>query len=326
MLAKVRPSGSTGATAQVVLCVYLSLLWSGCGSSAPKLDYVERLQLQSRTHHATYADAFEAGVLALRDLGYEIDLIDAQAGVISAAKSSDHQLAKIYEADDGGLPTWVWIVGAVVIVVVVAVVAVVALAGGGDDDEEEEDDDDKKEKANEPEPTIIVQGKDRENWAGSSSVRDPGGNVQSSAPALASAEKADENTKRSKPLVMTGDLPPKQGGKTRIRVTGPDRVKRRESVETEDYEAWYFEGALQVFDLVLVPDSPPEKPWYHYRMTLSLEDLGDSTTSVELDIKGSKLKGQQLKQSGAVLDPVMHEQFFSAMEHHVGIRRRATGQ
>ena len=125
---------------------------------------------------------------------------------------------------------------------------------------------------------------------------------------------------------MTGDLPPKQGGKTRIRVTGPDRVKRRESVETEDYEAWYFEGALQVFDLVLVPDSPPEKPWYHYRMTLSLEDLGDSTTSVELDIKGSKLKGQQLKQSGAVLDPVMHEQFFSAMEHHVAIRRRATGQ
>lgn len=352
------PRLGTGAAAyRLALCLYLLLMWTGCGSTAPKLDYVERIRLQSRTLQAPYADVFEASVLALRDLDYEIDLIDGRAGLLTGVKRSEYEIAKIHEPDDGGLPTWAWIAGAALIVVVIAVVAVVSVVGGdGEDDgegtstEEAESDDSEDNETR----SVVVSEKDRSQFAGSSGVRDPGGNVPDKGQTMAGAsvdsteaitesgvrapggnatnrtpavagntEKSGMDPNYRKPLVSTGDLPPKLGGKTRIRVDTPYRIKRREAVETDDYEAWYYQGAQAVLDMILAPDPQSQSDWYHYRMTVNIEDQSDSMTSTRLEIQGSKLQGADLKRSGEVLDPHLYQEYFSIMSRYLDIRRKA---
>lgn len=337
------------AVVRSALCIHLTIFLTGCGSTAPKLDEAQRIQLQSRTYSVSFADAFEAGVHSLKELGYEIDLVDAQAGLISGVKSADAEFAKI-EGDDG-IPTWAWVVGAVFIVVIAVVVVAVAIAGSDDDDEH-----DKEEEANtaKSDSTIVVHSKDRANWAAMSGVRDPGGNVSGAAPSLAGAQSdstdaVDEAGVRdpggnvrvtgpglassqsesgskgtTRQLVSTSDLPEKQSRKSRVRVTDPEKIRRRQRAESEDYEAWYFADAVYFLDFVLAPEAPPDKPWYHYRLTLNFDDSSDTSTNVQVEIKGSTLEGHELEKSGPVFDQVMHRQFFATLDRYLRIANDST--
>lgn len=347
MIVKFQPSVGLGAVARIVLCLHLAFFLTSCGGTAPKLSAEQRALLQTRTLSAPYATAFEAGVLSLKDLGYEIDLVDAQAGLISGVKTTDSEIAKI--EDDDGIPTWAWIVGAVFIVVVVVVVVAVAIAGGGDDDDDKKK---AKEKQAKSGGAIVVQNKDRNEWAGTAGVRDPGGNttgkgaslagatpdssgtgreagvrdpggnVDGKAPSFASTQSNDGGKTRQ--LVATGDLPEKQSHKTRVRASDPEKIKRRHTVTTEDHEAWYFVDAVDLLDFVLAPEVAPDKPWYHYRLTLNLDDSSDTNTNVFVAINGSKLDGNELEKSGPVLDPVMHRQLFAAMDRFMTVVNNST--
>lgn len=127
----------------IALRCYLCLFLAGCAGTAPRptLDDVRRME--TRVLDADVETLLKAAIGALQDLGYTVEVIQTDVGLITASRRSETEEPAVQlepadenpEEDRDGPPTWAVIVG---IVLVVGLVILVVNALSGDDDEDQQ--------------------------------------------------------------------------------------------------------------------------------------------------------------------------------------------
>jgi len=122
--------------------IYLSLILAGCASKQPAPSIEEIRQLETTAVATDFTTAFDASINLLQDLGFGIDEVNTDAGIITASKQSQGKLGTMFEEigpdeEDDGLPTW-----AIVLLIatgVIIVIGIIALIASDDDDDDEEE-------------------------------------------------------------------------------------------------------------------------------------------------------------------------------------------
>ncbi len=123
--------------------VYLILVLAGCASKkAPNVDEIR--QLETRTVAADFTTAFDASVNLLQDLGFTVEMLDTEAGVITASKKSMGNLGDNFTdselGDDDDFPTWAIVLLIVTgIIIVIGLIVIIAAAVSDDDDDEDDE-------------------------------------------------------------------------------------------------------------------------------------------------------------------------------------------
>lgn len=291
--------------------VYLIVFLSGCAGAPPRPEGADLQLLQTRTFAADYNTVFDAAMATVQDLNYTPDLVNGDAGVISASTQTTEALAKITKTK-GGRPTWVWALAVALIVVIVVIVIAAALSGDDDDDDEqadsddtEETDGDKKQKSGKKarrRGTVVVRSDDEENETGRSRrARD-----------VTTPEARDEES---------------GGGQTKVKAGDKDTTPRKwRRTHRWDHRAHYYTHDHGGVNYIYISDNTPEAPeWHQYRITLHFDDPGLYETKVRLSVEGTRLKGDDVKETGPVYDPDFYAAFFDALERNLSLAHPDTG-
>jgi hypothetical protein len=125
-----------------MLNLYLCLALAGCASKQPPPTVEQIRQLETRNLNTDYTTAFDAAVNALQDIGFTIDMVDADVGLITADRQSDDELGNLFpEIDEDNLPAWAIFAFIVTgIIVIIGLIAIIAALTDGDDDDDDDDD------------------------------------------------------------------------------------------------------------------------------------------------------------------------------------------
>jgi hypothetical protein len=111
---------------------------------------------------ADYNTVIKAAVGALQDVGFVIDNVDANLGVITASRQTTTKLGDLLEEpelkEDGGLPTWaVVLLIATGVILIVGIIALIASAGDDDDEKASRDKGKSKDKEHDHTTTTVVE-------------------------------------------------------------------------------------------------------------------------------------------------------------------------
>jgi len=123
-------------TGNVALRLYVCAFLAGCAGAVPPPTVEETRSMETRIVHEDFTGAFNASVDVLMDTGYTLDVVNTEAGLITAFKKTTGEQGRILEErgpDEAETPTWVKVLGCVLVVGLV--VAVVAAIADGDEDE-----------------------------------------------------------------------------------------------------------------------------------------------------------------------------------------------
>ena len=127
---------------------YLCLAMLSCASNKPQLTLEQIRELETRTVDADYTTVFDASLNAMQDIKFALDVVNPDAGVISARRQteadSDDPAYDLGLAEESKTPTWVKVViiATGIIIVLFLVVIVVSALDGDDDDEEKSEEPD----------------------------------------------------------------------------------------------------------------------------------------------------------------------------------------
>ena len=117
----------------VILRLYLCLFIVGCTAHRPPV--AEIRSMQTRLMLGDERTVFDACVGTLQDLGYGVEISDAEGGVLTASRATHDRSGAITREEDSerkkGMPTW----GKVLLVAtgVIVIVAIVSVLTGHDD-------------------------------------------------------------------------------------------------------------------------------------------------------------------------------------------------
>lgn len=268
------------------LCVYIASWLTGCAGAPRRPEGNQLAQLQIRKYPAPLPAVFNAAVDAAQDLDFGVEVADLDAGVLSATTQTERELAKITNAEDGGLPTWAWV--ALIATGVIVIAAVVALLSSHGDEEKSESkvgsDDGTKNRRRE--------GGENERELTSKSSLD--GKVQ-----LPNDPPERKDTVRVKYRTKHGEEP---------------RHGRR--VHPGSGDNYYYDYDEPDADFIVFgDDSPSETEWHQYRITLHFDNPREGETIVRLSAQGVRLEGEEVKEAGPVYEPRFYQRFFAALEN-----------
>jgi hypothetical protein len=256
------------------LRLYLSLVLAGCASKQKSLTVEEIRQLETRNVNSDFTTAFDASVNLLQDLGFTIDLIDTETGVITAGKQTEEELGELFpdiEKDDG-LPTWaivLLIITGIVIIIGLIIIAI-AIFSSSDDDEEKEtkgEDDGKQSRT---------------------------------------VDRADIKDDESKPTRSKGEGSQKD--------TDEERSTREkgESERQDDTDVEEISTTAIIADAML--DDSDDFEYNDYRITLNLEPLGDTETKIRTSVQRIKMRGNRVEETGPVYDGRFFVGFYTHLD------------
>lgn len=126
-----------------ILVIYLSVIISGCTTRPKELPPDQARILQTRDFNGTPEEVAKATSIVLQEMHYTLDNVDMGLGIITATRTSEHQLAPIARAEAAGddlesdLGTFCLIAGTM---------AVIGLFIAWIFDRSDDDDDEKKDK------------------------------------------------------------------------------------------------------------------------------------------------------------------------------------
>lgn len=137
-----RPKRRWSRILNLALRLYLSLVLAGCASKQLPPSIEEIRQLETRSVQADFTTAFDASINLLQDLGFTVDVINPDAGIITASKQTEGRLGNMFEetgldTDDDGLPTWAKVL--IIVTGVIIIVGIIALIAGDDDDDDDKE-------------------------------------------------------------------------------------------------------------------------------------------------------------------------------------------
>src|SRR5262249_54187833 len=140
-----RPQGRWMKRINLALRFYLCLFVVGCAATRPKPTVEEARSMETRTLRGHEEMVFKACVGVLQDLGYSVDVANAEAGLITASRQTQERSGEITEEredpkGDGGMPTWAKVL--LVCTGVILVVFIVAAITGSDKDKDTKNVDD----------------------------------------------------------------------------------------------------------------------------------------------------------------------------------------
>jgi hypothetical protein len=134
------PAGSPARWWSLVLRAYLCLFLIGCAAHRPPTQQIR--SMETRLMLGEHRTVYHACINALQDLGYAVDVSDAEAGVLTASRATHEQSGVITEEprdpDKKGLPTWATVV--LICTGVILIVALVAVIASSHDDEDKDKD------------------------------------------------------------------------------------------------------------------------------------------------------------------------------------------
>jgi len=158
------PKTVWGQTLVALLCAYLSLCLGGCAAQQKPPTPDEIRQIQNQEIDADYNTVIKAAVGALQDVGFVIDNVDANLGVITASRQTTTKLGDLLEEpeleteEDGDLPTWAKVlIIATGIIIIVGIIALIASAGDDDDEKVSRDKGKSKDKEHDHTTTTVVE-------------------------------------------------------------------------------------------------------------------------------------------------------------------------
>jgi hypothetical protein len=124
----------------LALRAYLCLFLAGCAGTAPPPTIDEVRAMQTRTLDEDVETLVKATISVLQDLGYTVDMIQTDVGLITASRRTDSEQAAVQAEPEAekkdGAPTWL-VVLSVILVVGIVIMVVAALS---DDDEDKDKD------------------------------------------------------------------------------------------------------------------------------------------------------------------------------------------
>ena len=265
------------------LCIYLAIWLAGCASVPPRPEGDQLTRLQVRSYPATFKTVFDAAVDATQDLDFSVDVANADAGVITATRQTNERLARITRADDKGLPTWAWV--ALIATGVIIIAAVVIVLSSHDDEDKDKNKGD-------------TASKDKQEGQTGNGTKNEGKASRRGGTLGLNDQTARRDTVRVK-----------YKEKTR-----PESEHRYKEGSSGGSVVYYGYDEPDADFIVIGDDSPREREWHQYRITLHFDNPGATETKVRLSVQGARLEGGEVQEAGPVYDPQFYEKFFAFLE------------
>ena len=268
----VRPRRMWLKIPMLLLHSYLIMSLAGCASKkAPSADEIR--QLETRTVAADFTTAFDASVNLLQDLGFTIDMMNTEAGVITASKQSMGNLGDNFTdselGDDDDFPTWALVLLIITgVIIVIGIIAIIAAATSGDDDDKDKkkdrkktEDKDKKSRQKGESDDTRGEDKEREHDRDRHQEHDHDrGSTIIIADALLDSERADDLEYYNYRISI--NLTPLDEGQTKLRTSVQgSRMKGFIVRDTGPvYDVRFFRGFYTALDHSLTLESPAVEP------------------------------------------------------------------
>jgi hypothetical protein len=269
---------------RMVMSVYLAVWLAGCAGAPPRPEGDQLTTLQVRTYPATFKTVFDAAVDAAQDLDFSVDVVNADAGVITATRQTNARLARITRADDEGLPTWAWVALIATGVIIIAAVVIVLTS---DDDEKDKDED----KGN-------AASKEKQGGLNEDGTKDEGKASRRGATLVQHDQPTHKDTVRVK-------------YKEKAR---PESEHRHREGSSGGNMLYYRYEEPEADFIVIGDDSPRATEWHQYRITLHFDNPGATETKLRLSVQGARLEGSEVQEAGPVYDPQFYDKFFAYLE------------
>lgn len=132
-----KPRGPLFRWLNLGLRMYLAFVLSGCASSRPAPSTLEVRSMETRLYEVDGTELRRAVISVLQDLGYTVDTIDSEIGLITASRQATYESGEIIEerGEDDGLPMW-----AKVALVITGIFIILLIIGAFASDDDNDDD------------------------------------------------------------------------------------------------------------------------------------------------------------------------------------------